>query len=233
MKIDKALLDAIWGKIGPQQNRTKCPFHRIENLFNLCAEVIESELPGEFVEAGVWKGGASALMGTLCDIEAKGRKTFSFDSFQGMSVPNPQFDLLEGEDVPSMCFQPDAQLRDFDLTDFKQTCFEIMAVSDKTLNIVPGWVDDTIDEASKCIGQVAILRLDIDFYEPTKRVLEALYHKMPKGGYVICDDYGAWKGARKAIDDFRQQQGITAPLAQTYRTENLRIGTEWYWRVGD
>ena len=231
MNIDNKLLDEIWDKIGPQQNRTKCPFHRIENLFNKCAEVIEAGLPGDFVEAGVWKGGASALMGTLCDVEGKGRKTWSLDSFQGMSVPNPAFDLLEGEDVASMCFQPAAQLRDFDLDDFKTTCFDIMDVSRETLQIVPGWVDDTIDDTAPKIEQVAILRLDIDFYEPTKLILENLYHKIPKGGYVICDDYGAWKGARKAVDDFREQQGITSNLAQTYKTEDMRVGTEWYWKV--
>lgn len=231
MQIERPLLDEIWGKIGPQQNRTKCPFHRIENLFNRCAEMIESDIPGDFVEAGVWKGGASALMGTLCDVEGKGRKTFSFDSFQGMSVPNPQFDLLEGEDTASMCFQPAAQLRDFDLADFNTTCFEVMNVSKDTMDIVPGWVDDTIVEASQRIEQVAILRLDIDFYEPTKLVLETLYGKIPRGGYVICDDYGAWKGARKAVDDFREQHGITATLAQTFQTSDMRVGTEWYWRV--
>lgn len=231
MPIDSQLLDDIWGKIGPQQNRTKCPFHRIENLFNKCAEVIEAGIPGDFVEAGVWKGGASALMGTLCDVEAKGRKTFSYDSFQGMSVPNPAFDLLEGEDVPSMCFQPAAQLRDFDLADFNTTCFEIMDVSKSTLQIVPGWVNDTIPDTAKHIEQVAILRLDIDFYEPTKLVLESLYPKIPKGGYVICDDYGAWKGARKAVDDFRTHHGITSTLAQTFQTDDMRVGTEWYWRV--
>lgn len=231
MSIEESLLDEIWSKIGPQQNRTKCPFHRIENLFNRCKEVIENDIPGDFVEAGVWKGGASALMGMLCEKENKDRRTWSLDSFQGMSAPNPQFDLLEGETAPSMCFQPDAQLRDFDLSDFKTTCFDIMGLEQETINIVPGWVDDTIEETASKIEKVSILRLDIDFYEPTKLILEHLYHKIPRGGYVICDDYGAWKGARKAIDDFRSENGITASLVQTHVTQNLRVGTEWYWRV--
>lgn len=231
MVIDKTLLDDIWGKIGPQQNRTKCPLHRIENLFNKCSEVIELGLEGDFLEAGVWKGGCSALMAKLCEIEGANRKTWSLDSFEGMSEPNLEFDLLEGESKAWACLQESVQLRNFNLEDFHHTCFDIMQVKEEYLNIVPGWVNDTIYETARQIDKIAVLRVDIDYYEPTKLILEHLYDKVVPGGYIICDDYGAWKGARKAIDDFRQARNLSGIMQQTYKTDDLKVGTEWFWQV--
>lgn len=49
-----------------------------------------------------------------------------------------------------------------------------------------------------------------------------------------CDGYGAWKGARLAIDQFRREHKITSELIQTpddigMPHPTLYVGTEHYW----
>ena len=95
--MNQTILDECWSKIGPQQNRTKCPYHRVRNLFTHCSNYIDNSIEGDFVEVGTWKGGCSALMGKMCDLEGKNRKVWALDSFEGMSPPDSSVDLLEGE----------------------------------------------------------------------------------------------------------------------------------------
>ena len=60
-------IEEIWKIIGPQQNRTKCPFHRVLNAYNFATHYISSGIAGDFVECGVWKGGVSSMFGALCE----------------------------------------------------------------------------------------------------------------------------------------------------------------------
>ena len=50
--------------------------------------------------------------------------------------------------------------------------------------------------------KIAILRLDTDWYESTKFELDNFYKYVVKGGIVIIDDYGHWKGCKQAVDEF-------------------------------
>jgi hypothetical protein len=234
--INASILNEVWDIIGPQQNRTKAPLERVQNAFSLSREAIHSDIKGDFVEAGVWKGGISATMGRLCEIEGKNRKVWSFDSFQGMSPPDPTKDLLDSESSAAACYSDPVQLRNFNLKDFGRTCFEMVGLKEDTINVCEGWVDDTIPKFAHKIKNIAILRVDLDWYEPTKKLLEALYPKVSKGGYVICDDYGCWRGARDAIDEYRAANNITDPLIQTPKPDgspqpSLSVGTEHFWKV--
>ena len=71
------------------------------------------------------------------------------------------------------------------------------------INYVKGKVEDTVP--SSLIGQIAVLRLDTDWYESTKHELEHLFPLLAKGGVLIIDDYGFWRGARRAVDEYFEQ----------------------------
>lgn len=233
--MDEDLLSFLWNKVGPQQNRTKCPYHRIRNLFNLCSNVIHDGIVGDFVEVDVWKGGSSAVMGALCELEDEHRKTWSIDSFAGMSEPDTSVDLLDNETSAVACLKDSTMLRNFDLDDFKRTCFEIIGLRRDTVRIVKGWAVDVLPLVRQADPKISVLRIDIDWYEPTKQVLDDLYGLVTPGGYIICDDYGAWRGARKAIDEFREAHGISDELTQTGDDSggsqpSLLVGTEHWWR---
>jgi O-methyltransferase len=233
--INDQTLDDLWCIVGPQQNRTKAPFERMQTVFSACKDVIENNVNGDLVEAGVWKGGLSATMGHLCELENKDRKVWAFDSFEGMSAPDPAKDLLDSESSAGACFIDSVQLHNFDLEDFKSTCFDMVGIQKNTINICKGWVNNTIPMFVDQIKEIAILRIDLDWYEPTKEILENLYPKVVNGGYIICDDYGCWRGARLAIDEYRDKHNIVSRLIQTPQPDgspqpSLSVGTEHYWQ---
>jgi len=222
----------FWDLIGPQQNRTKCPKCRALNAYKAFQKTSAHGLSGDCVELGVWKGGISAMLGRLSELSNSG-KVWAFDSFQGMSNCG-DYDLAEGEDEVKLAKTPQVQIKNFSLSDFNHTCYEIVGLKKETIIPVIGWVEETLPTYSPKIKSIKILRLDLDWYEPTKLALEFLYEKVVTGGYIICDDYGYWKGARKAIDEFREENKIFSKLIQTPKTdgskqENLQSGTEHYW----
>lgn len=69
-----------------------------------------------------------------------------------------------------------------------------------TTHICKGWFQDTVPKAE--VEQIAILRLDGDWYESTKVCLDNLYHRVVSGGFVIIDDYGTYEGCKLAVDEF-------------------------------
>jgi O-methyltransferase len=85
-------------------------------------------------------------------------------------------------------------------------------LDDARIKFLKGWFKDTI--ASAPIERLAVLRLDGDLYESTMDVLRPLYAKVSPGGFVIVDDYFAWAGCRKAVDEFRAANGISAAITR-------------------
>jgi hypothetical protein len=74
------------------------------------------------------------------------------------------------------------------------------------LNYVKGLVEDTLPMNSP--EKISILRVDTDWYSSTKHILNSLFKKVVSGGVVIFDDYESWEGARTAINEFFDEQGI-------------------------
>ena len=70
------------------------------------------------------------------------------------------------------------------------------------IKLIKGIVEKTLLEPKNLPDKISILRLDTDFYESTKIELEILYTKLVPGGFLIIDDYGHFKGCRKAVDEY-------------------------------
>ena len=168
-----------------------------------CVEtVLADDVPGDFIETGVWRGGVTILMRGM--LEAWGdteRRVWVADSFQGLPAPDdeafPQDVGHDMSDVPALAVSAD-QVR---------ANFERYGLLDERVRFLEGWFRDTLPTAP--IEQLAVLRLDGDMYESTIDALEALYPKLSVGGYVIVDDYGAWEPCRAACTDYRDRHGIT------------------------
>jgi len=151
--------------------------------------LVKKNIRGVVVECGCWKGGNAAFMAKV-----SGRETWAFDSFEGMPERKTH-DNKEGHKRP---------LEEGDLAVSEK---EIQQIVEKlqvqnTVHIVKGWFNNTLSEQKKNIGQIALLRIDGDFYESTKTVLEELYDQVESGGYIIFDDYHDFEGCRKAIYEF-------------------------------
>jgi predicted O-methyltransferase YrrM len=73
------------------------------------------------------------------------------------------------------------------------------------VHLVEGKVEDTLPAAAP--EQIAVLRLDTDWYESTKHELEQLYPRLSPGGVLILDDYGHYEGARRAVEEYFAEHG--------------------------
>ena len=169
----------------------------------LCAAVRHVEannIPGAFVECGVWKGGSS--MAAALTFTAP-RPLFLFDTFEGMVAPT-EHDRRATNGRPASGFYAEAD------KDSKIWCYspleEVKRNMDSTgyppdqVTYVKGKVEDTVPAGAP--ERIAILRLDTDWYESTRHELEHLYPRLSPGGVLIIDDYGYWTGARKAVDEY-------------------------------
>ena len=184
---------------------------RLENLRQLTEAIINQGIPGDLIETGVWRGGACILMrGILAAYGVRDRTVFVADSFAGLPAPDSHN-------------YPADQLSD--LHTFSQLTvsrndvasnFAAYDLLDVQVMFVEGWFKDTLNKFSED-QKFALIRLDGDLYELTMQALEALYPRLSEGGFCIIDDYGALDFCAKAVEDYRDKYGISAPLQQIDR----------------
>jgi hypothetical protein len=86
---------------------------------------------------------------------------------------------------------------------------------------VKGKVEDTIPGTMP--GKIALLRLDTDWYESTAHELKYLYPLLVPGGVIIIDDYGHWEGARKAVDEYIENEKLQLLLNRIDYTGRIGI----------
>jgi O-methyltransferase len=179
---------------------------RMFSLYKAVTYIVQNNLPGDFVECGVWKGGSSMMMAaTLMHLGKTDRTIWMYDTYEGMSEPTE-------EDKDYLGTAADRQLSDAKKEDQSSVwCYssleEVMANMYSTgypkdkIKYIKGKVEDTIPENMPA-SLIGLLRLDTDWYESTRHEMIHLYPKLIKDGILIIDDYGHWVGARKAIDDY-------------------------------
>lgn len=165
--------------------------------------VVENRIPGAIVECGVWRGGSMHIVArTLDAIGETNRELYLFDTFEGMTPPTdkdltftgkPVSELLEGQPKTARIWAV-ASLEDV------QQGFEGVPYPRDRIHFVKGPVEETLPEQAP--DQIAILRLDTDWYESTRHELVTLYDRLVPGGVLIIDDYGSFQGAKQAVDEF-------------------------------
>ncbi len=187
------------------EKNTKVGHERLYNVYNLSEEIEKNKIIGSFVECGVWKGGAAAIMAYVANKYKSGRAIWLFDSFEGLPAPKD----IDGVKARK-CYEEDRNLSSVD--DVKSLFFQKFHFDKNNINIIKGWFDKTLLMYREKIGPIAILRLDGDWYESTKTCLENLYDSVISGGYVIIDDYGCWEGCKIAVNEFLAKRGIKVNL---------------------
>jgi len=194
------------GRDLPVQAHSMIGLRRLRHLRCAVEAVIDEDISGDFLEAGVWRGGACILMkGVLAARGVNDRRVYVADSFQGLPPPDERFqkDLATLHDFfkrPELA----ASLESV------RANFEKYGLLDDRVVFVEGLFKDTLPGLD--VDRLAVLRLDGDLYASTIDTLEALYDKVSPGGFVICDDYGAVLDARRAVLDFRASRKIEAPM---------------------
>lgn len=182
----------------------------LTNIENLLRIVEFEGVVGDFVETGVWKGGAVIFAKYIINKLGLNSKVYVCDSFRGLPKPNPKYTADKGDihHTVSHLNIPKSVVED----NFKR--YDLL---DDNVVFVEGWFSDTMPELKKQIDKISILRLDGDMYESTIVVLENLYDLVSDGGYIIIDDFSL-DGARQATIDFRAKYDITSPLIKVNHT---------------
>jgi O-methyltransferase len=177
----------------------------LDNLQFCVEEVLRKQIPGDLIETGVWRGGASIFMrAILAAHDVKDRTVYVADSFEGLPKPNP-------EKYPAD-------------TGYKLHTYDFLAVSlervkenfsrygllDGQVCFLKGWFRDTLPSLKG--RKWAVIRLDGDLYESTWDALVNLYPSLSVGGYVIIDDYGGIPACREAVEQYRRTNGIVEPI---------------------
>lgn len=194
------------GKDWPAEAETMVGLARLANLRSCIEAILADDVPGDILEAGVWRGGASIFMrGVLAAHGVDDRTLWLADSFEGLPPPDvanfPQDSKLALHTFNYLAVsqeQVQSNFEKYDLYDERQVRF------------LKGWFKDTMPSAP--IDRLALLRLDGDMYESTIQVLEGLYDKVSPGGFVVVDDYSSFPECKQATDDFRRDRNINDPI---------------------
>lgn len=177
---------------------------RLYGLVQAVDHVVRHDVSGDFVECGVWRGGSiMAAARTLISHGKTDRTLWLYDTFEGMPEPTEhdrsrsgdakkKFDDVKiSEDASDWCRST--------LDEVRGNFFSLDYPEDK-VRFIKGKVEDTIP--ADIPDEIALLRLDTDWYESTRHELEHLYPRLVPGGVLIIDDYGHWEGCRKAVDEY-------------------------------
>ena len=178
---------------------------RLRNFRDLIERSIADGVPGDIIETGVWRGGASIMArAVLMAHDISDRKIIVADSFEGLPPPaadqypaDHDSKLHEFPELAISLEQVQENFRKFDLLD-DQVVF------------LKGWFRDTMPTVSS--ERFAVLRLDGDMYESTIDPLRHLYDRLSPGGWVIIDDYGFVAACKQAVHDFLDARGLTPQI---------------------
>ena len=197
------------------RENTMLPYPRLVTLWQQAVHCERRALPGAYVECGTWRGGAVALM-ALANLKygAFRRDIHLFDSFEGAPEPDAAVDgekavreaRAAGGGATGKLVRAPSAYDDLggvgSLEQNKELLEGRIGYDPRYLHYHKGWFQETVPADADRIEDIAVLRLDGDWYASTKVCLDCLYDKVVTGGFVIVDDFGCYEGCEKAVHDF-------------------------------
>lgn len=221
----KKVISRVWH---PEPNRrlTMTSPQRLHAFCKAVEHVVSRRIEGSIVECGVWKGGSMmAAAMTLKRLGVEDRDLFLFDTFEGMTEPTAaDRESVHGDSAEELLRRSErasSWVWAYCSIDDARRNLETTEYPVKRIHFVKGPVESTIPEQAP--EQIAILRLDTDWYESTRHELRHLYSRLVRGGVLIIDDYGDWEGARRAVDEFLESCPDTPFLHRIDETGRLII----------
>lgn len=192
------------GRDWPQFAHTMVGAKRLDNVQQCVETVLAERIPGDLIEAGVWRGGVAILMRALLMVHGdRERLVFAADSFQGLPPPNADAFPADANDqlftAPALAVSRQDVERNF-------ASYDLL---DDRVRFLEGWFRDTLPAVKDRTW--ALVRIDGDLYESTMDALVNLYPQLSRGGFLIVDDY-AHAPCRQAVEDYRAQHGIDEPI---------------------
>lgn len=217
IKTGPSLLCKLWDKMSPAA-LTMCGDKSINQLIDALKNIQKENIPGDFIETGVWRGGMPIIMRAfLKSINDKNRTVWVADSFKGLPK-----DIQDPKDKTAQyILEPLHRLA----VSQKQVekSFDFFGLKDEQVQFLSGWFKDTLKKMPD--QPLALVRLDGDYYESTMDALIALYPKLSAGGYLIVDDYNLPLGCKRAVNEYRQKNNVAESIVKINKQAI-------YWRKG-
>jgi O-methyltransferase len=187
--------------------------------------VVRNKIAGDIVECGVWRGGSMmAVALTLLELGALERKLWLFDTFEGMPPPTEADVDLAGTPASKILQMTDKQTSiywGYGPLEQVQWVMRQSGYDPSKIVMVKGKVEETVP--ANAPDQIALLRLDTDWYESTYHEMVHLYPRLAVGGILIVDDYGHWQGARRAVDQYLQEKNLRLLLNRVDYTARVAV----------
>ena len=194
---------------------TMTSIERLYSVYKSVEYTINSNIEGDYVECGVWKGGSSMMIAlSLLQNNITNKRIYLYDTYEGMTEPtdsdlnfsknsaqNKYHETLNNETGSDWCRS--------EIDEVKENLYST-GYPKENIIFVKGKVEKTIPETIP--QKIALLRLDTDWYESTKHEMEHLYPILSQKGVLIIDDYGHWLGCKKAIDEYFEKNNISMLL---------------------
>lgn len=194
---------------------------RVDNVRELVEKTIKEGIPGDFLEAGTWRGGSAIMARAVQKVMGEGAKrhTYLCDSFAGLPLSSTNRD----DDIWS-------HGRAFEVSQSEvEDNVKRFHVLDSNVHFKKGYFFDTLpklrQEFKETGVQLAVLRGDGDMYESWMDMLYNLYEFVPVGGYVICDDCPSLVPSQEAVLDFCEHHKISTPIQAVKGS-----GSGTFWR---
>lgn len=209
---DVQLLDIISGSLYSTKETQM-------NSYELGKYVVENNVEGDIIECGVAMAGnfASMILGATSSEKGKNRKFWGLDSFQGIQLAGKKDTQQAG--IGAITHNTDVPYEDLLVSSgitshSKQQVLNNLnswGLNKYKIELVEGWVQNTIPNINEYIHKIAILRLDMDVYHPTKFTLDIWWDKISDGGVVIIDDW-ALDGVRLACNEFFEERNVSPEI---------------------
>jgi hypothetical protein len=202
--------------LGPTLERIRplsmVPNHALIQLARQVRQTLAEDIPGGFVECGVWRGGSAFLVADLLRREGvTGRKVWLFDSFEGHRAPE-EIDGPAAVEYVTNTNSPEYYDNCRVPVEDVQRSASDLGLSSYT-EVVKGWFDESLPATRERIGQIALLRVDCDWHASVLTCLNELYDQVSDGGFVIFDDYYAYDGCAIAVHEFLAERKLAHRIA--------------------
>jgi O-methyltransferase len=191
---------------------------KLYSLIQAVRYVCRHGIAGDFVECGVWRGGAvMAAACTMRQLNVTDRMFYLYDTFTGMPAPTARDrELIDKVDAAGRFRKsqtgPDSSDWRCASADEVRANLAQVAYDQSKFILVEGKVEDTLPHVLP--ERIALLRLDTDWYESTKHEMEHLMPRLVSKGVLIIDDYFWWAGNREAVDEYLDRHDIPILLTK-------------------
>jgi O-methyltransferase len=204
------------GRDWPAVGLTMIGMKRLNQLQECAEDVLARNVPGDFIEAGTWRGGAAIFLRAILKAHSvRDRNVWVADSFEGLPPPDVKKYPADGGD-----YDYTSPILAVSLEQVKGN-FARFGLLDGQVQFVKGWFRDSLPGLHD--KKWSVMRLDGDMYESTMDSLKNLYPNLSIGGYVVIDDYGGLECCRQAVHDYRAANKIDEEIQKV----------DWtgvYWR---